>query len=85
MRANIRNSLERQIFTKEIVKMFLEEFGERARECIRLSERAGSAHDRGLFLALARAWYGVDTHNSAESHKPAREGDNIPVSHGTSH
>jgi hypothetical protein len=55
--------------------MFLEEFGERARECIRLSERAGSAHDRGLFLALARAWYGVDTPNSADSHEPDHKGD----------
>jgi hypothetical protein len=50
-------------------KMFLEEFGERARECIRLFERTDSTHDRGLFLALARAWYGVDTHNSADSRK----------------
>ncbi len=55
--------------------MFLEEFGERARECIRLSERAGSAHDRGLFLALARAWYGVDTPSSAVSPEPNRKGD----------
>jgi hypothetical protein len=62
--------------------MFLEEFGERARECIRLSERAGSVHDRGLFLALARAWYGVDTSSSANIHKPAHEGE-IQVSHGT--
>jgi hypothetical protein len=64
--------------------MFLEEFGERARECIRFSERAGSAHDRGLFLALARAWYGVDTPSSADIHPPAHEGD-IQVSHGTDH
>lgn len=62
--------------------MFLEEFGERARECIRFSERAGSAHDRGLFLALARAWYGVDTPSSADSQDPVCEGD-IQVSLGT--
>ena len=39
--------------------MLLQEFSERAAECIRLAERARSQHDRDLFIELARAWCGV--------------------------
>ena len=39
--------------------MLLQEFSERAAECIRLAERARSEHDRDLFIGLARAWCGV--------------------------
>jgi hypothetical protein len=39
--------------------MLLQEFSERAAECIRLAERARSEHDRDLFIELARAWCGV--------------------------
>jgi hypothetical protein len=35
--------------------MLLQEFSERAAECIRLAERARSEHDRDLFVELARA------------------------------
>jgi hypothetical protein len=41
--------------------MLLQEFSERAAECIRLAERARSEHDRDLFIELARAWCGVTT------------------------
>jgi hypothetical protein len=37
----------------------LQEFSERAAECIRMAERAKSDHDRNLFIELARAWCGV--------------------------
>ncbi|HWF96067.1 MAG TPA: hypothetical protein VG291_14005 [Xanthobacteraceae bacterium] len=40
--------------------MFLQEFSERAAECIRVAERAKSEHDRDLFIELARAWCGVN-------------------------
>jgi hypothetical protein len=39
--------------------MMLQEFSERAAECIRMAERAKSDHDRGLFIELARAWCGA--------------------------
>jgi hypothetical protein len=39
--------------------MLLQEFSERAAECIRVAERAKSEHDRDLFIELARAWCGV--------------------------
>jgi hypothetical protein len=39
--------------------MLLQEFSERAAECIRFAERANSDHDRDLFIELARAWCGV--------------------------
>jgi hypothetical protein len=39
--------------------MLLQEFSERAAECIRMAERAKSEHDRDLFIELARAWCGV--------------------------
>jgi hypothetical protein len=39
--------------------MLLQEFSERAAECIRLAERAKSDHDRDFFIELARAWCGV--------------------------
>jgi hypothetical protein len=39
--------------------MMLQEFSERAAECIRMAERAKSDQDRDLFIELARAWCGV--------------------------
>jgi hypothetical protein len=39
--------------------MLLQEFSERAAECIRMAARAKSEHDRDLFIDLARAWCGV--------------------------
>jgi hypothetical protein len=39
--------------------MLLQEFSERAAECIQLAQRARSEHDRDLFIELARAWCGV--------------------------
>jgi hypothetical protein len=40
-------------------KVLLQEFTERAAECIRLAKRARSDQDRDLFIELARAWCGV--------------------------
>jgi hypothetical protein len=39
--------------------MLLQEFSQRAAECIQLAQRARSDHDRELFVELARAWCGV--------------------------
>jgi hypothetical protein len=39
--------------------MLLEYFSDRAKECIRFAQKATSAHDRELFLALSRAFYGI--------------------------
>jgi hypothetical protein len=46
--------------------MLLQEFSERAAECVHLAERAGSEHDRALFIELARAWCGLDEAESVE-------------------
>jgi hypothetical protein len=40
--------------------MLLQQFSERAVECIRFAERAKSDHDRDFFTELARAWCGVN-------------------------
>ncbi len=39
--------------------MLLQEFSERATECIRMAERSKSDHDRDLLTELARAWCGL--------------------------
>jgi hypothetical protein len=39
--------------------MLIQEFGERAAECVKLAERARSEHDRELFMEMARAWCGL--------------------------
>jgi hypothetical protein len=39
--------------------MSLEDFGDRAEECMELARRAGSQHDRDLLIEMARAWYGM--------------------------
>ena len=50
--------------------MLLQEFGERAAECIRMAERAKSDHDRDLFIELARAWCGVTKKTSRTETQP---------------
>ena len=40
--------------------MPLQDFSERASECLRHAETATSRHDRDFFVALARAWYGPE-------------------------
>jgi hypothetical protein len=46
--------------------MLIHDFSERAAECVKLAERARSRHDRELFIAMARAWCGIneDAHNN---------------------
>ena len=39
--------------------MLLQNFSERAVECVRLAARSRSKHDRALFMAMARAWRGM--------------------------
>jgi hypothetical protein len=39
--------------------MLLQEFSERAAECVQLAERAKSERDREFFIELGRAWCGV--------------------------
>jgi hypothetical protein len=39
--------------------MLIQDFSERAAECIRFAERAKSDHDRRLFVEMARAWCGL--------------------------
>jgi hypothetical protein len=41
------------------LQMLLQEFSERAAECIRMAARATSDHDRDIFIELARAWCGL--------------------------
>jgi hypothetical protein len=49
--------------------MSLQDFSERAAECLRHAETATSRHDRDFFVALARAWYGF-TEDTPEPEKP---------------
>jgi hypothetical protein len=46
--------------------LLLQEFSERAAECIRMAERSKSEHDRDLLIELARAWCGL-TEKSTKS------------------
>jgi hypothetical protein len=39
--------------------MLIQDFSERAAECLRSARRASSEHDRELFMEMARAWCGV--------------------------
>ena len=50
--------------------MLLQEFSERAAECIRLAERARSEHDRDLFIELARAWCGATAEPTKGESRP---------------
>jgi hypothetical protein len=45
--------------------MLISDFSARAEECLQLSKRAGSPHDRELFLEMARAWYGLNDEEPA--------------------
>jgi hypothetical protein len=49
--------------------MLLEEFSERATECIQLAQRARSEHDRDFFIELGRAWCGVTEKTPKEETK----------------
>jgi hypothetical protein len=39
--------------------MLIQDFGERAVECVKLAERAHLERDRQLFIEMARAWCGL--------------------------
>ena len=39
--------------------MLIQDFGERAVECVKLAERAHSERDRELFFEMACAWCGL--------------------------
>ena len=39
--------------------MLIQNFSERAAECLRSAQQARSEHDRELFIGMARAWCGV--------------------------
>ena len=52
--------------------MLIQDFGERAVECVKLAERAHSEHDRELFIEMARAWCGLYQEKSQGS-EPIRE------------
>jgi hypothetical protein len=39
--------------------MLLQEFSERAAECVHLAQQAKTEHDRAFFIELARAWCGI--------------------------
>jgi len=55
-------------------RMLFHDFSDRAEECIRFAQRAKSTHDRDLFMAIARAWYGLD-HEAPETaqHAPQEQ------------
>jgi hypothetical protein len=50
--------------------MLLQEFSERAAECLHLAEQAKSERDREFFIELGRAWCGVMEELGSET--PAR-------------
>jgi hypothetical protein len=45
--------------------MLLNDFADRAEECLKLAQRTTSPDDRDLLLEIARAWYGM-AHDKAE-------------------
>lgn len=47
--------------------MVIQDFSERAAECVKLAERARSEHDRELFTEMARAWCGLYEKRSEDS------------------
>ena len=49
--------------------MLFHDFSDRAEECIRFAQRAKSTHDRDLFMAIARAWYGLDDEAARTAHR----------------
>jgi hypothetical protein len=57
-------------------RMLIQEFSERAAECITYAQRAKSDHDRQFFIEMARAWCGVTEQKPEEQ---AAE----PISKGT--
>lgn len=52
--------------------MLIRDFSERAAECVKLAERARSEHDRELFIAMARAWCGVNEDARKNEERPVR-------------
>jgi hypothetical protein len=52
--------------------VLIQDFSERAAECVRLAERARSEHDRELFIAMARAWCGINEDGHSNDARPAR-------------
>ena len=48
--------------------MLIRDFGARAQECIALARHAKSAHDRDLFITMARAWCGQVQSEEARAH-----------------
>jgi hypothetical protein len=50
--------------------MLIHDFSDRAKECLRLAQRATSAHDQDLFMAMARAWYGLTEEPGGAPTKP---------------
>jgi hypothetical protein len=47
--------------------MLLQEFSERAAECVHLAEQAKSERDREFFIELARAWCGINEKFESEA------------------
>jgi hypothetical protein len=45
-------------------------FAERAEEYVRLAQQTPSSHDRQIFIAMARAWYGL-TEKEPQVHSAA--------------
>jgi hypothetical protein len=52
--------------------MLLDDFSDRAEECMRLANRATSEHDRKLFTEMANAWYGMMDDRYIPIRSPAR-------------
>jgi hypothetical protein len=52
--------------------MLIHHFSERAAECVKLAERARCEHDRELFIAMARAWCGINEDAQDDDVRPAR-------------
>ncbi len=52
--------------------MLIQSFSQRAAEYIKLAQRARKAHDRDLFIAMARAWCGVKEKGDEDKVHPPR-------------
>jgi hypothetical protein len=53
--------------------MLQHHFSDRAEDCVRLAQRARSAHDKELFIELARAWWGLLEEDQDPAGPPPRK------------
>lgn len=52
--------------------MLIQQFSERAAECMKLAGRSHSEHDRIFLIVMARAWCGAIAHDEEQRDPPRR-------------